>query len=65
MIKKAGSLGINNMREFTLYLKSHTFAPDYEATIKARDWKEAKERFYASLHGEVSIDDIEECMEEI
>ena len=39
-------------REYTIYIKSHTEAPDYENTVMAESKNDAVEKFYEILQGE-------------
>lgn len=52
------------MNEYTIYIKSHTDWPDYEATAQANTFEEAQDIFYNLLHGEYSKEDIARYMEE-
>lgn len=53
------------MNEYTLYIKSHCEAPDYEQTIQAPSLMVAVVKFYKILKGESDLDFIEEnIMEE-
>lgn len=44
------------MKNYKIYIKSHSEAPDYEADIEAESPEEATERFYEMLQGEFDRD---------
>lgn len=54
----------NKRPVFTIQIKSHTDAPDYERTIQADNFSEAANIFYESLEGEYDMDFIKEAMTE-
>lgn len=44
------------MKSFTLYIKSHTEAPDWEQTVQADKMTEAVNMFYDMLEGEFDME---------
>ncbi len=52
------------MNEYTIFIKSHTEAPDFEQTIQADKFLEAANKFYEMLEGEFDMDFIKESMQQ-
>ena len=50
------------MKTFSIEIKSHTYAPDFTADVKADKFVEAANMFYEMLHGEYDLDFIKESM---
>lgn len=49
---------------YEIYIKSHTYAPDYENSVEAGSQAEAIEMFYDMLQGEFDRDFIAEHIQE-
>lgn len=47
---------------YSIYIKSHTEAPDFEADVEAENEEEAINKFYEMLHGEFDRDFIKESI---
>ncbi len=55
---------MKKQKTFTIMIKSHTEAPDFEAEVQADIFLEAQYKFYDMLNGDFDMDFIGEHMEE-